>query len=199
MRWEPIDQLTHGPYHSLSLSSDFFVKFVVVQERVNERFVKVVLFHFITSFSPPPVVIMVLSSPFLLTYKTYIFVNGHFIVWHSSIGCFSWGTKIEHFDIVMSVFWGVIQKDVCVRSRGANYRDKRNANEVLCFMVHYAIVCIFYIILRAIVCCYITFESPFFLSTYSLPKLEGRLTFFFFFCKWNVEQWKRTMYNRYWL
>jgi len=48
-------------------------------------------------------------------------------------------------------------------------------------MVHYAIVCIFYIILRAIVCCYITFESPFFLSTYSLPKLEGWLTFFSFF------------------
>jgi len=79
------------------------------------------------------------------------------------------------------VFWGVIQKDVCVRTRGANCRDKRNANEVLCFMVHYAIVCIFYIILRAIVCCYITFESPFSSLHTVYPNLKVGWLFFSFF------------------
>jgi len=126
MRWEPIDQLTHGPYHSLSLSSDFFVKFVVVQERVNERFVKVVLFHFITSFSPPPVVFMVLSSPFLLTYKTYIFVNGHFIVWHSSIGWFflrDQNRTFWHCD--ECVFGGYTKRRLCEKSGSKLSRQKK--------------------------------------------------------------------------
>jgi len=81
----------------------------------------------------------------------------------------------------MSVYWGVIQKDIWGRTRGAKYRDKRNANEVLCFMVYYANVCIFYIIiLRAIVCCYITLESPFSSVHTFYPNLKVGWLFFFF-------------------
>jgi len=178
MRWEPIDQLTHGPYHSLSLSSDFFVKLLFKRELTDDLPKSC---YFITSFSPPLVVIMVLSSPFLLTYKTYIFVNGHFIVWHSSIGWFflrDQNRTFWHCD--ECVFGGYTKRRLCENSGSKLSRQKKCQwgfvfHGSLCngmyFLYYFAGYCL---LLH-------NFWVAFFLSTYSLPKLEGRLTFSFLF------------------